>query len=170
VEPTANTALHGGVISTGATGAGLLDLVTIRPGFPDAELPQVWEWLTDAKSRLLDDEGPKTLESFLAFWNSRLKLTPCRVWSVYRGQELGGILLWRPHSRMLADIYFSTSRSFRERKTIIPAIRAALTEIFAGEVTKIFNTLFLDDPTIGLLKRVGSSRRARLRTAARTAV
>lgn len=119
--------------------------------FPVYELPRVWLWVQQFRSRVADDFSPKTLDEFVEVEMARM--TRQMTWGVYRGGELGGLIAFEPSSPVAGTSHVTFRRSFWGHKTSVPAMREAHREIFGAGYRKIVSFVFADNDAIRSLAK-----------------
>jgi RimJ/RimL family protein N-acetyltransferase len=125
----------------------------VKP-FPMYELPRVWLWVQQFRSRVADDFSPKTLDEFVEVEMARM--TRQMTWGVYRGGELGGLIAFEPSSPVVGTAHVTFRRSFWGHKTSVPAMREAYAQVFAEGYRKILSFVFSDNNAIrSLAKELG---------------
>jgi len=130
-------------------------VVTIESPFPEYAIPRVWVWLEEFRHRVLDDSAPRSLDEFVSVW----KAEPKETWAVYRDGEIGGLVEFRPLSKVAGEARCFFKRTFWTQSTTETALRKVYAEIFSRGYLKICNTVFRDNhPLISLLRSIGATR------------
>jgi RimJ/RimL family protein N-acetyltransferase len=119
--------------------------------------------MEEFRRRVTDDFSPRTLADLVAQWE---KTKPARrTWGVWRGDELGGLVVWEPWPTPgIGESSALFKRSFWGRDTARTALRLVYGELFADGVRKILSLPFRHNCAIvELQKSVGARVEGRLR-------
>ncbi len=136
--------------------------VSIESPFPVYALPRVWAWAEESRRQVADDFAPKSLDEFLAHWDSQA-LAGQRSWAVRRDGELGGVVTSTRFNPVAADAHCIFKRSFWGYATTGEALRQVFEEMFEEGVLKIATVAFSDNAAIiGLTGRLGFRREGTL--------
>jgi RimJ/RimL family protein N-acetyltransferase len=142
---------------------GMESAVRVESPFPDWSLPRVWSWIQDFRQRVTDDFSPRTLDEFVAQWEQLKPLR--RTWGVWRGAELGGLVVWDPWPVPGVGVSHALfKREFWGRGTTKRALELVYGELFAGGARKILGFPFASNHAIiGLGKSIGAKTEGVLR-------
>jgi len=128
-------------------------------------LPRVWLWFQQAGPALLTDQGPQTMDEFVDDW--LVRGARCITWGVYRDGELGGWIVYEPVTPTTGNAHCvfrkGTGRgnSFWGWKTTIPAISAALDDLFGIGVLRVGLLIQEENRTIeSLILHLGAVKEA----------
>ena len=137
--------------------------IEIHEPFPEYAWPQVWDWTRDFAQRMEDDFGPKTLNDFVD--HSMALAERSRTWGVWRGAELGGLMVLEPLSPVVGLAHLIFKRSFWGRNTTDGAVREACDSVFGdGKILKICGMVFEDNNAVrAMYRRIGFHEEGKLR-------
>jgi len=125
-----------------------------RP-FPEYALPRVWTWIEDFRHRVADDFSPKTLAEFMLHWRERKPFR--KTWGVWRGEDLGGLVIYEAWQPGVGTSHALFKRSFWGRTTTRQALELVYAEVFASGVRKIVSFPFRgNNAIIALGKGLGA--------------
>lgn len=138
-------------------------VVTIETPFPLYALPRVWKWTEESRRQVADDYAPHSLDEFIDRWERQARAGQ-RSWSVWRDNELGGVVTSSKLNPILADVHCIFKRAFWGHDTTAQASRLAFAEIFEDGVQKITTICFFDNHALlGLVRKLGFEREGLLR-------
>ena len=115
----------------------------------------VWIWMQEFRHRITDDFGPKTMEGFVGF--SIDVQARARTFGVWRGEELGGLLVIERQSPVLAVSQLLFKRSFWGRETTVTAAVEVYARMFRDGVRKIASVVFSDNHAMRDMARLGGA-------------
>jgi RimJ/RimL family protein N-acetyltransferase len=132
----------------------MADEIRLVEPFPVWAWPLAWEWLKPVRGRVCDDFSPKTLAEFVEY--SIGVQRRARTFAVYRGAELGGVIVSEQVSPVLASIHILFSRSMRGAAAR-EASRIACQKLFSDSQTrKLYGTILERNRlAVALALRVG---------------
>lgn len=136
-------------------------MVRVESPFPESAIPRVWSWIQGFRERVADDFAPASIEQFVQFWSSQ---SQAKTWGVWRDGELGGLVVVKEISPVLAESHCLFKRSFWGHDTTLAALRAVYAEVFATGIEKVFSVAFRDNAQLlGLARRIGAQKEGILR-------
>jgi len=137
-------------------------MVRVESPFPVFALPRVWSWMEGFRDRVADDYGPKTLEEFVEDWRSEVHR---KTWGVWRGPELGGLIIWQPWPvGGIGETHAVFKKSFWGRATTRTALALVYAELFGSGVRKVMGFPFeRNHATLALARSIGFHREGTLR-------
>ena len=125
-----------------------------RP-FPEYALPRVWTWIEDFRHRVADDFSPKTLAEFMLHWREREPFR--KTWGVWRGEDLGGLIVFEAWQPGVGTSHALFKRSFWGRSTTLAALELVYAELFESGVRKVVSFPFRgNNAIIALGKSLGA--------------
>ena len=125
-----------------------------RP-FPEYALPRVWTWIEDFRHRVADDFSPKTLAEFMVHWREREPFR--KTWGVWRGEDLGGLIVFEAWQPGVGTSHALFKRSFWGRTTTRAALELVYAELFESGVRKVVSFPFRgNNAIIALGKSLGA--------------
>jgi RimJ/RimL family protein N-acetyltransferase len=131
------------------------DVLRLTSPFPEYALPRVWTWIEDFRRRVADDYSPKTLGEFMRHWKEREPFR--KTWGVWRGEDLGGLVIYEPWQPGVGTSHALFKRSFWGRTTTRNALDLVYSELFASGVRKVVNFPFRgNNAIIALGKSLGA--------------
>jgi len=143
--------------------AGRTPGVRVESPFPLVAVPRVWTWIEEFHDRIADDYGPKTLDEFVESWRRQERTR--RTWGVWRGAELGGLIIWQAGPIPEAgETHALFKREFWGRATTRAAAALVYAELFGEGVRKIMAFPFASNrAVIALALSLGFVREGMLR-------
>ena len=141
--------------SQAATTAVGADVLRLESPFPEYALPRVWTWIEDFRHRVADDFSPRTLGGFMRHWAERKPFR--KTWGVWRGEELGGLVIYEPWQPGVGTSHALFKRSFWGRTTTRQALELVYAELFDSGVRKVVSFPFrANNAIIALGKSLGA--------------
>lgn len=129
------------------------DEIRLVEPFPVWAWPLAWEWLRPVRSRVCDDFSPQTLSAFVEYSIGMQRRA--RVFAVYRGAELGGVIVAEQVSPVLASVHVLFSRSMLGAQAL-EAFRKACRGLFEAGARKLIGTILANNPlAVAFAKRAG---------------
>jgi RimJ/RimL family protein N-acetyltransferase len=149
--------------SVGAEHARYQPEIRVESPFPSFAIPRVWNWTQEFRDRIADAFAPKTLEAFVALWESMDRAGRKR-WAVYRDGELCGVITAQRLSPIVSDAHCVFAKRAWGVETTLASLRIVFAELFSdGTTTKISSMLFADNRSIiGLIRKLGGAVEGRL--------
>lgn len=135
-------------------------MVEIHSPFPTAEIPRIWGWIEPFRWRVSDDFSPKTLTEFITFY--RAQAERAKTWAVYRDGELGGAITYEQVSPIVGTAHCVFKKSFWGRKTTIPALQAAIGQMFECCTKLSLPVMDGNKAMLSLLRELGASKEGAL--------
>lgn len=134
---------------------GAEDVLRLERPFPEYALPRVWTWIEDFRHRVADDFSPKTLAEFMLHWRERKPFR--KTWGVWRGEELGGLVIYEPWQPGVGTSHALFKRTFWGRSTTRRALELVYAELFDSGVRKVVSFPFrTNNAIIALGKSLGA--------------
>jgi RimJ/RimL family protein N-acetyltransferase len=130
--------------------------VSLRSPFPPEDVPRIWEWIEPFRNRVSDDFSPKTLMEFLVYFREQSMRS--HTWAVYRSGELGGLVTYEKISPVVGTAHCIFKKSFWGRATTMPALQAAIHEMFGESVKLTLPVMDGNKAMLSLLSDLGASR------------
>jgi len=141
-----------GEAATTAVGA---DVLRLEAPFPEYALPRVWTWIEDFRHRVADDFSLKSLGEFMRHWEERRPFR--KSWGVWRGKELGGLVIYEPWQPGVGTSHALFKRSFWGRNVTRAALEQVYGELFDSGVRKVVSFPFRgNNAIIALGKSLGA--------------